>query len=81
MSTGDQGLQAYALKDPLDIVFYLAATALAATPTANTIVLLTELAGGNRAAMSTSLFAQYLVTPLLLTVILTVAIIVFTTLS
>jgi hypothetical protein len=73
--------QAYALKDPVDIAFYISATALAATPTANTIVLLTELAGGNRAAMSTALFAQYLATPVLLTIVLTVAIIVFTKLS
>lgn len=64
------------LKDPCDEVFYLAAVAVTATPTANNLLLMTELAGGNKKAMSTSIFAQYLVAPLVLTFTLTLSIII-----
>ena len=45
--------------DPCDEVFYLAVVAVTATPTANNLLLMTELAGGNKAAMSTCIFLQY----------------------
>jgi len=73
---GDGGLGWIALQNPYDEVLYLAATAVTATPTANTLVLMTELAGGNKAAMSTSVFTQYMCAPLVLTASLTVAILV-----
>ena len=71
---GDDGLQWIALRDPCDEVLYLAAVAVTATPTANNLLLMTELAGGNKKAMSTCIFAQYLVAPLVLTLTLTVSI-------
>jgi hypothetical protein len=54
--------------------FYLAAVSVASTPTANTVILLVELASGPQAkqAMSTAIFAQYLVAPLVLTITLTI---------
>jgi predicted permease len=73
---GDEGLGWIQLDDPYDFVFFLAAAAVTATPTANTLVLMTELAGGNKAAMSTTIFSQYLVAPVVLTVTITVIVIV-----
>ena len=69
---GDDGLGWVSLRDPCDEVFYLAVVAVTATPTANNLLLMTELAGGNKAAMSTCIFLQYLVAPLVLTITLTV---------
>lgn len=62
--------------DPYDKIFYVAAVALSATPTANTIVMLTELAGGNSQATATAIFAQYAAAPVLLTIVLSTAIVV-----
>jgi len=76
MALGDNGLGWIRLRDPCDEVFYLAAVAVTATPTANNLLLMTELAGGNKKAMSTCIFAQYLVAPLVLTMTLTVSIVV-----
>ena len=50
---GDDGLGWVSLRDPCDEVFYLAVVAVTATPTANNLLLMTELAGGNKAAMPT----------------------------
>ena len=52
-------------------VFYIAACAVAATPTANNMMVMTEIAGGNGAAMSTAIFVQYMVAPVVLTFSLT----------
>ena len=68
---GDKGLGVLRLERPYDEVLYLAAAAVTATPTANTLVVMVELAGGDRAAMSTAIFSQYCAAPLVLTVSLT----------
>jgi len=73
---GDGGLSWINLQDPYDGVFYLAAAAVTATPTANTLLVMTELAGGNKAAMATCIFTQYLVAPLILTLSLTMIVLV-----
>jgi len=70
------GLGWLRLRDPCDEVLYLACVAVTATPTANNLLVMTELAGGNKAAMSTSIFLQYLAAPLILTASLTVSIVV-----
>lgn len=72
---GDEGLNVIRLRDPCDEVFYLAAVAVTATPTANNLLLMVELAGGNKKAMSTSIFSQYLAAPVVLTFSLTISII------
>jgi len=66
-------------EDPYDQIFYVAAVSLAATPTANTIVMLTELSGGNSAATATAIFAQYAAAPVVLTFMLSSSIIVLHT--
>ena len=63
------------MQDPYDIPFYIAAAAVTATPTSGTMLIMTELAGGNRKAMSTCIFAQYLAAPVLLTVTITILVI------
>jgi len=63
------------LRDPYDEVFFVAACAVAATPTANNMMVMTELAGGNGAAMGTAIFMQYMVAPVVLTLTLTFTII------
>ena len=73
---GDDGARVIGLRDPYDAVFYVAAVAVTATPTANTLVMMTELAGENRAAMSTAVFSQYLAAPIILTFTLTVSVFV-----
>ena len=65
------------LKDPYDEVFYLAAAAVTATPTANNMMVMIEVAGGDKTAMATAIFSQYMVAPLVLTGSLTVIIAVF----
>ena len=71
----DTKLDLLPLKDPYDQVFFIAACAVAATPTANNLMVMTELAGGNGAAMGTAIFAQYMVAPFLLTFSLTFVVI------
>ncbi len=61
--------------------FYLAAMVTTATPSANNLLVLTELAGGDRAAMSTVIITQYMFAPVLLTASLTVFVIVATNLE
>lgn len=57
----------YAVADP----FWLVCLILTCTPTANNIVVMCDLAGENRRAMSASIFYQYLAAPLLLPGVLT----------
>ena len=45
--------------------------AVSATPSANQLLVMTEQAGGNRAAMATAVFSQYAVAPFILTFVLT----------
>lgn len=71
----DASSHVIALRDPYDEVFFIAACAVAATPTANNMMVMTELAGGNGAAMGTAIFAQYMAAPIVLTLSLTFAII------
>lgn len=59
------------LESPWDEPLYLAALVVTCTPTANNIIVLSEQAGGDRAAVSTIVFAQYLCAPLLLTLSVT----------
>ena len=75
---GDDGLNWIGLVAPYDKPFFVAACACAATPTANTIIVITEIAGGNKSAMSTAIFVQYLVSPVLLTASLTMIVTVLT---
>jgi predicted permease len=73
---GDEGVGWLALSDPYDQVLYIAIAALTATPSSNTLILMIELAGGDKAAMSTAIFSQYVAAPLVLTVSLTLSILV-----
>ena len=57
----------YVVADP----FYLVCLILTCTPTANNIVVLCDVAGENRRAMSASIFYQYCAAPLLLPGVLT----------
>jgi predicted permease len=72
----DGGLGWIRLKDPYDETFYIAAVAVAATPTMTPLVLMTELGGGNKAAIEATIFTQYLCAPFVLLVTLTSAIMV-----
>ena len=54
---------------------YLAALVVTATPSANNLMVMTELAAGDRNAMSTVIFTQYLAAPILLTLTVTTFII------
>jgi hypothetical protein len=58
-------------------VFYLAAASVASTPTANNIMVMIEVAGGDKTAMATAIFSQYAVAPALLTLTLTLNIALF----
>ena len=58
-------------------MFYLAAAAVTATPTANNMMVMIEVAGGDKTAMATAIFSQYLVAPLVLTGSLTIIITTF----
>jgi predicted permease len=71
---GHLGLNWVTIADPFDETFYLAAVAVAATPTANNMMVMTELAGGNGRAMSTAIFSQYLAAPVVLTGTLTIVV-------
>jgi hypothetical protein len=53
-----------------------AASAVSATPSANNLMVMVELSGGNRAAMSTSIFTQYMAAPLVLPITLTASVFV-----
>ena len=57
----------YIVADP----FWLVCLILTATPTANNIVVMSELAGENRRAMSAAIFYQYCAAPILLPGVLT----------
>lgn len=76
---GDGGGSFLPLNDPYDEVFYLAAAAVTATPTANNMMVMIEVAGGDKAAMATAIFSQYMLAPALLTVSITAIIRVFMT--
>ncbi len=58
----------FLLADP----FWLVCLILTCTPTANNIVVMCELAGENRRAMSAAIFYQYVATPFVLPLILTI---------
>ena len=47
--------------------FFLASMVVTCTPTANNLMVMVHLAGGNRAGMSTAIFLQYMFAPILLT--------------
>ena len=51
--------------------FWLVCLILTCTPTANNIVVMCDLAGENRRAMSAAIFYQYCAAPLILPIILT----------
>jgi len=63
------------LPEPFSHYCYLTAITLAATPTANNVIVMSELAGSNREAMGTCIFVQYLCSPVLLGSMLTLAMI------
>ena len=69
---------AIALGHPWDEPLYVAALAVSATPSANNLMVMVELSGGNRAAMSTSIFTQYVMAPLILPITLTAGVLVAT---
>lgn len=48
---GHGGLRLMTLSPPWDEPFYLAALAMACTPTANNMMVMTEMYGGDRTAM------------------------------
>jgi len=52
---------------PWHVPMALTALTVTAMPTGNTMLMLVELGGGDRAALSTIMFLQYLVSPILLT--------------
>jgi predicted permease len=72
----DGGLGWIQLPDPYDEVFFLAVVAVSATPTMNTLVLMTELAGGDGEAVATAIYTQYVASPLVLILSLTGAMVV-----
>jgi len=75
---GQEGTGAIALQHPWDEPLYVAALAVSATPSANNLMVMVELSGGNRKAMSTAIFTQYAMAPLILPITLTSAILVAT---
>jgi len=77
---GHRGAHALGLEHPWEQPFYIAALAVSATPSANNLMVMVELSGGNRAAMSTAIFTQYAAAPLILPLTLTLAILVSTNL-
>ena len=58
-------LHIFTLEAPYDRALYVAAVVLAAAPTSPTAVTMVTLAGGNRDAMATSIFAQVRDKPLI----------------
>ena len=64
------------LEHPYDESLYIAALAVSATPSANNLMVMVELSGGNRAAMSTAIFTQYAMAPLILPLTLSASILV-----
>ena len=58
-------------------MLYLASAVVAATPTATNMMVMTELAGGNREAMATAIFTQYCCAVPLLTLTLTAMVLFF----
>ena len=68
---GADGLGWISLPHPWDETFYMTVLAVSATPSANQLLVMTEQAGGNRAAMATAVFSQYAVAPFILTFVLT----------
>ena len=55
---GDEGVRLLPLNDPYDQVLFLAGAAVAATPTANNMLVMVEVAGGDKTAMATAIFSQ-----------------------
>ena len=51
--------------------FFLASMVVTCTPTANNLMVMVQLSGGNRAGMSTAIFTQYCFAPILLTLSIT----------
>ena len=51
--------------------FFLASMVVTCTPTANNLMVMVHLSGGNRAGMSTAIFTQYCFAPILLTLSIT----------
>uniref|UniRef100_A0A7S3BZG2 Auxin efflux carrier component n=1 Tax=Haptolina ericina TaxID=156174 RepID=A0A7S3BZG2_9EUKA len=72
----ERGAHWLSLEEPWDEPFYVAALAVSATPSANNLMVMVELSGGNRAAMSTSIFTQYMAAPLVLPITLTASVFV-----
>ena len=64
------------LEHPYEESMYIAALAVSATPSANNLMVMVELSGGNRAAMSTAIFTQYVMAPLILPLTLSASILV-----
>jgi len=58
--------------------FYLVAMIVTATPTANNIMVMAELAGENKQGLATCIFLQYIVSPFLLTAWLSIYVVVAT---
>jgi len=58
--------------------FYLVAMIVTATPTANNVMVMAELAGENKQGLAMCIFLQYFVSPLFLTTWLSVYVIVAT---
>mmetsp|Transcript_24469 Transcript_24469/g.39172 ORF Transcript_24469/g.39172 Transcript_24469/m.39172 type:complete len:479 (-) Transcript_24469:477-1913(-) len=56
----------------IDDTFFLVVAVLSATPTANNIMVMAELAGENKEGMAACIFVQYIFTPVVLTLWLTV---------
>ena len=63
------GLRAmhYPIDDKTSASFYLVVMMVTCTPTANTCMVMAELAGENKEAMGAAIFYQYLFAPVLLT--------------
>ena len=55
---GHRGAKAIALEHPWDEPLYVAALAVSATPSANNLLVMVELSGGNRAAMATAIVGK-----------------------
>lgn len=62
----------------IDDTFFLVVSVLSATPTANNIMVMAELAGENKEGMAACIFVQYMFAPVLLTLWLTVFVTVST---
>ena len=63
---------------PFHAPIFLTALTVSAMPTGNTMLMLVELGGGDRQGLSTLIFLQYLVAPVLLTMSLALFVIVVT---